>query len=559
MERKRCLIYCRVSTDEQVSNYSLPNQLAGCRKYAADHGFDIVAELSEDCSGTIPIRERPQGKIMYDYVDNGEIDAIIMYTHDRTARDERVLEYMIFKYYIIDRGVELHYCDSGIDKDSDDGQLIGYIKAYTASRERSRILARTMEGRNSKAKSKVPVMSGHPPYGYRREGKGSDARLFIYEPEAQIVRNIFEWYVTGDNGNGPLSLNAIAQKLDTMGAPTPHYRKNAAEHWIPATIHYLMLNEMYAGITYYGKTRIIKKKRVKMPRENWIEIPVPDLQLVDRDVYNSVVMRAKHNQERARRNRKYRYLLSGYFTCGECGSAVVGTSGYHKGYLSSSYRCGNHWRKLEHRECKNINRSINAEMAEAAVWNWLVNVIEDEDTLRAGLQEMANRSASELEPKRQRLEWVKTEFENIDKKIRRLITTLGDEEDQTIIDALKDQTRILSKQKETLNDERQRLECELSQVQLAEEVQEQIIKRVAQIRRNLELATYEQKRELFNTLDLHVVFYDNEEGRRLGVSCGIAPDGVEIGLYPSSRFFLLKRGSHSPGDRSSSPHYLQLG
>ena len=49
----RAIIYTRVSTDDQGDNFSLPTQLAACRKYAADQGMEIVAECADVMSGSL--------------------------------------------------------------------------------------------------------------------------------------------------------------------------------------------------------------------------------------------------------------------------------------------------------------------------------------------------------------------------------------------------------------------------------------------------------------------------------------------------------------------------
>jgi len=125
----RTLIYTRVSTIEQTEKFGLDTQLRDCRAYAASHDMQIIAELSDDISGTIPIDERPQGKLIYQFVDNGEVDAVLMPTIDRTSRDERAIDYQIFKYRLYDNDVELHYADSGIEHTGTmEGDLIGARK-----------------------------------------------------------------------------------------------------------------------------------------------------------------------------------------------------------------------------------------------------------------------------------------------------------------------------------------------------------------------------------------------------------------------------------------------
>lgn len=174
---KRASIYTRVSSDEQAENgYSLPLQLDGCRKYGAMHNFTVVIELAEDCSGTIPIIERPEGSRLYQAIDAGQLDAVILFTVDRTARDERVLEYLLFKDYLYSHDLELHYSDTGLDPYTMEGNLVGYLKSWGAAEERRKIIERTSRGNNMKARNEKPVMSGYAPYGYRRESKGKTAR-----------------------------------------------------------------------------------------------------------------------------------------------------------------------------------------------------------------------------------------------------------------------------------------------------------------------------------------------------------------------------------------------
>jgi site-specific DNA recombinase len=87
---KRAVLMARVSTDEQAEKgYSLPSQLEACRKYAEEHGFGVVAEITDDCSGAIPVAERPGGAKVYDMLRKGQADVVIQYTIDRTARDKR--------------------------------------------------------------------------------------------------------------------------------------------------------------------------------------------------------------------------------------------------------------------------------------------------------------------------------------------------------------------------------------------------------------------------------------------------------------------------------------
>ena len=90
---KQATLYARVSTDQQSEKgYSIPSQLKACRDYAERQGWKIVGEYADDCSGTIPVAHRPEGARLYQDIEGRQVDAVVLYTMDRAARDEDVLE-----------------------------------------------------------------------------------------------------------------------------------------------------------------------------------------------------------------------------------------------------------------------------------------------------------------------------------------------------------------------------------------------------------------------------------------------------------------------------------
>jgi DNA invertase Pin-like site-specific DNA recombinase len=85
---KKAILYARVSSDEQAEHgYSLPTQLEAMRKYATEHYLQVVAELVDDCSGTIRIYDRPQGKHVLAMLERNEAEALVFHTFDRLSRN----------------------------------------------------------------------------------------------------------------------------------------------------------------------------------------------------------------------------------------------------------------------------------------------------------------------------------------------------------------------------------------------------------------------------------------------------------------------------------------
>lgn len=49
--------------------------------------------------------------------------------------------------------------------------------------------------------------------------------------------------------------------------PSPNHKSNSAGEWLPATVRGILRNKLYAGVYWYGKTRMIKKDSSKRANE----------------------------------------------------------------------------------------------------------------------------------------------------------------------------------------------------------------------------------------------------------------------------------------------------
>ena len=128
MTIKRAVLMARVSTKAQARETSLETQIERCRAYAERNGFDVLEELQDAISGTTPIADRPAGKRLYSLIDSHAVDAVILYTNDRTARDDYSIEYLLLKDHCYSNAIELHYADTGKDDNTATGNIVGYIK-----------------------------------------------------------------------------------------------------------------------------------------------------------------------------------------------------------------------------------------------------------------------------------------------------------------------------------------------------------------------------------------------------------------------------------------------
>jgi DNA invertase Pin-like site-specific DNA recombinase len=86
---KGCAIYVRSATNGPETEAALGNQEAACRAYVDRNGYrtDPCHVYRDIVSGLAPFADRPQMKLLYQAVEQGDIDGIIAASPDRLARD----------------------------------------------------------------------------------------------------------------------------------------------------------------------------------------------------------------------------------------------------------------------------------------------------------------------------------------------------------------------------------------------------------------------------------------------------------------------------------------
>jgi site-specific DNA recombinase len=299
-----------------------------------------------------------------------EADCILVYDVDRLTRN--LAQSLVLREEFSRLKIELHVVRRGKTEDTAEGRLHANIEGVLGEYEREKIRDRNRINKYAKAASKH--VGNAPAYGYRKIGKGKDSRLVIYEPEAKVVKLIYWWYTKGDGKNLPLPIRAICKRLAQRGIKTS---KGNVE-WAGSVIRGMLGREIYTGLVVFGKTRYIegedkKKREVKQPRKEWVTFECPELQIIDKRIFESASERMQRNREISKRNTRHDYLLRGHIRCGLCGRAMAGGSSHQiKGdYRYYFYRCV----KADDGHC-NCN-TIVCHVVDDKVWGWLSGMLSD--------------------------------------------------------------------------------------------------------------------------------------------------------------------------------------
>jgi len=288
------------------------------REYVQDRAYKVVTELAEDDRGASGYEiDLPKLNQVREMAAAGEFDVLVVRELDRLSRN--LAKQLIVEEELRRHGVRVEYVLAEYP-DTPEGNLQKHVKAVIAEYEREKIKERMVRGRRLKAKAGHVLTHGRAPYGYRPAKVDGKCTLTVYEPEARIVRLIFQWYTEGNEDGKKLSLVKIADRLTEMRVPTRGdtddqvAKRRGYGTWNRAAIGKILKRETYAGVFHYGKLHWDdERKRAINPRETWIPVKVPAI--VSREVWEAAQRQSEENKEASRRNVRYQYLLRSRVTC----------------------------------------------------------------------------------------------------------------------------------------------------------------------------------------------------------------------------------------------------
>ncbi len=215
--------YCRVSTDDQ--SISLDNQRQELEAHAEKLGRKIDRIfLDEDVSGKVPLRDRPQGKVMWDLLEKG--DLVLVTKLDRGWRNtaDAAGTLATWRQY----GVKLSILDFPIDTATDEGEMMFCQFASWAQYERKRIGRRVSDAFGYLKRNGKPY-AGTRPFGWVR----GDKEWVPCERERVLGNRVVDMRDRG------MSWNAITLCLCREGVRKPATKKTSSGWYHPPDVRSL--------------------------------------------------------------------------------------------------------------------------------------------------------------------------------------------------------------------------------------------------------------------------------------------------------------------------------
>lgn len=272
---KKAALYARVSSLDQREGRTIESQLDELRRHIVGDGHLLVKEYIDD--GYTGTRlDRPALEQMRADLKTKLFDAIYFHVADRMARDSTHQD-MVMNDII--RNGKLLYINNEEYENSPEHYFKLKILGLVAELERAKIVERTTRGRLHRLRmGHVTSQGSNRIYGYRyvKKTQTTPPALVIYEPEAKIVRKMFEMMASGT-----YSIHRITRWLEEHEVPTRMGRKL----WESYTISKMLENLTYAGTRHCNRMAKVKEtadrkklkygKNIIRDRKEWITVKVP--------------------------------------------------------------------------------------------------------------------------------------------------------------------------------------------------------------------------------------------------------------------------------------------
>lgn len=296
---KRAALYIRVSTLEQAQEgYSVGEQKERLIAYCKAQDW-LIADIYVDGGFTGSNLKRPGIQKLISETD--KFDTVLVYKLDRLSRSQRDTLYLIEEVFR-PSGVDFVSMQESFDTSTPFGKAMIGLLAVFAQLEREQIKERTWMGRVARAKTGLHHGGGFIPIGYNY----SDGKLTVNPYEAEQVKKIYEWYLSGH------SLKAITNRLQKEGYTNRYSSYNS---W--SSVRNILENETYTGKLHFGDVLV----------ENAHEAIITDEQ------FNAVqILRGKRKELYGKNAFVSKHILTGLLFCGNCGGRY-----YHKKVGKYSY------------------------------------------------------------------------------------------------------------------------------------------------------------------------------------------------------------------------------
>ncbi|WP_231120694.1 recombinase family protein [Bacillus safensis] len=282
----KAALYVRVSTQEQVENYSIGVQTERLEAYCKSKGWDIF-NIYVDGGYSGASLDRPDLQRLLK--DLKHIDSVVVYKLDRLSRSQKDTLELIEEHFL-KNNVDFVSITETLDTSTPFGKAMIGILSVFAQLERETIAERMRMGHIKRAERGLRGMGGnYDPAGYKRV----DGGLVVNKEEAQHVRRAFDLYEQTH------SITQVQSILKEEGFPVWRFQRYRD----------ILANPLYTGRVSFAGDLYKGQHDTIVTQEQF-------------DRIQSLLARHKGKNTHKAKNS----LLTGLLRCQQCGESFVSYS-----------------------------------------------------------------------------------------------------------------------------------------------------------------------------------------------------------------------------------------
>lgn len=315
--------YARVSTENQIENYSIDEQIERLQSYCKAKDWTLL-KTYVDGGYSGGNTERPSLQQMLKAIRDNEIDAVVVYKLDRLSRSQKDTLTLIEDEFLA-HGTDFVSINENFDTSTPFGRAMIGILSVFAQLEKDQITERFTMGRIGRGKAGFYHGGSSIPTGYDYV----DGKLVVNEYERIQVQEVFSMFLAGK------SINAIYRDLSSR----------YSTKWSAAKVRNVLTNSNYIG-------------KVKFLGKEYDGVHQPIVSEKDFNAAKRLLFSPdREGRKTTAQKTPFRagYLLSSLVYCARCGARYSANHGYYKCYS----RAKSSRRFVIDPDCKNENWLIN--------------------------------------------------------------------------------------------------------------------------------------------------------------------------------------------------------
>lgn len=330
-------VYIRLSKEDgNDESLSVTNQkkiiIEYLEQFFIDHNILVDFYIDDGLTGTD--HDRPDFQRMIYDMENGKINCIVCKNLSRMFRNYSDQGYFLEKVFPMNKTRFITVSDPKVDSYLHPEAIEG-LEVPINGLMNDRFAAKTSHDvRDTFAtkRRKGEFIGAFAPYGYAKDPENKN-HLIIDEEAAQVVRTIFQWFVSQG-----MSKNGIARRLNEQGVLNPAAYKHSKGfqyhnpqiekndgYWSASAITNILQNQMYIGTMVQGKQTVINYKvhnKVAVPAANWYIVEGTHEPVISREIFDKA-QDLQLQDTRTAPSQGQLHLFAGFIRCADCKKAMT--------------------------------------------------------------------------------------------------------------------------------------------------------------------------------------------------------------------------------------------